>query len=99
LGGSEVSNNDVYSYGSYRQHNFSSTDSLLPSYSTFVDGRSLDKFYSYNLNAKTSKINAIPNLKTSYNSNEEPIDLFKTTQQSQYNINNALGANNIFFNK
>lgn len=42
------SNADSYSYGTTRQHNYSSLNTLLPSFSSLIDNSSLRKFLSNN---------------------------------------------------
>jgi hypothetical protein len=44
------SNNNSYSYGTARQHNHTSLSSFLPSFTTLVDKKGLDKFCEYSLN-------------------------------------------------
>lgn len=48
-------NNDSYFYGTKRQHNHASLDSFLPSFSSLVDMKGLDKFCSYSLNHTKSR--------------------------------------------
>jgi hypothetical protein len=48
-------NNNSYFYGTLRQHNHSSLDSFLPSFSTLVDKKGLDKFCEYSLNHVRSR--------------------------------------------
>lgn len=43
------SNSDSHSYGTTRQHNYSSLNTLLPSYSSLIDNSSLKKFLSNNI--------------------------------------------------
>jgi len=43
-------NNSSYSYGTNRQHNHASLNSFLPSFTTMVDKKGLDKFCEYSLN-------------------------------------------------
>lgn len=103
LGGSDVINNDTYSYGSYRQHNLSSGDSLTPTYSTLVDKNGLGKFYSYSLgmdkrslgisNSLILSADAVPNANRSLN-----YSLFSTLN-TQVQLNNLIGSGNIFFSK
>jgi hypothetical protein len=68
-------NNNSFNYGTYRQHNFTSLNSTLPSYSTLIDKNSLNKFFDYSLNTniKNSKLlnNIIVPYKVNYNSNKE----------------------------
>jgi hypothetical protein len=48
-------NQDTYQYGSTRQHNYSSLNSFLPSFSTLVDTKSFKKFFDYSLNTQVFK--------------------------------------------
>jgi hypothetical protein len=70
--------NNTNSYGTQRQHNFSSLDSTLPSFSTLVDKKSLNKFFEYtagvDVNKHTPKTlsKALP-FKTIHNSNKESV--------------------------
>jgi hypothetical protein len=50
-------NQDSYQYGSARQHNYSSLNSFLPSFSTLVDTKSFKKFFDYSLNTTFTKNN------------------------------------------
>ena len=45
-------NNNNYYYGTLRQHNLASSSSTLPSYTTLVDKKSFDKFFSYSSGSK-----------------------------------------------
>jgi hypothetical protein len=54
-------NQDSYQYGSTRQHNYSSLNSFLPSFSTLVDTNSFKKFFSYTLNTSTLQPNLTSN--------------------------------------
>jgi hypothetical protein len=42
--------NQSYTYGMDRQHNYTSLSSTLPMFSTLMDNKSTEKFFSYNLN-------------------------------------------------
>ena len=48
-------NQDSYQYGSARQHNYSSLNSFLPSFSTLVDTKSFNTFFKYSLNAQDKR--------------------------------------------
>jgi hypothetical protein len=85
-------NNDSYFYGTTRQHNFASTDSLLPNYSTLVDKRSLDKFFSYTLNTEGNNNSPLQGI----NSSGTP-DTHKNT--SDYGLNLMPNNNSIFLSK
>merc|ERR1711976_66393 len=54
-------NQDSYQYGSTRQHNYSSLNSFLPSFSTLVDNNSFKKFFEYSLNTSSSDNKVIMN--------------------------------------
>lgn len=102
LCGPEVINNGVSTYGSYRQHTLSSSDSLLPSYSTLVDRGGLNKFYSYSLGiqgAKTGHSSANIGPETAYNSNVYRGSLLSDQLQTQVGVGNLLGVGNPFFTK
>jgi hypothetical protein len=47
-------NSNSVNYGITRQHNFSSMDSVLPSFTTLVDKKGFQKFYDYTLKDNTS---------------------------------------------
>jgi hypothetical protein len=70
--------NNTSSYGTQRQHNFSSLDSTLPSFSTLVDKRSLNKFFDYTAGVGIDKyerktLSKVLPFKTIYNANEESV--------------------------
>ena len=48
-------NQDTYQYGSTRQHNFSSLNSLLPYFTSSVDNRSFKTFVDYSMNSQPNK--------------------------------------------
>jgi hypothetical protein len=83
-------NNDSYNYGIHRQHNFTSLNSTLPSYSTLVDKNSLNKFFDYSLSVNTENNNKISN-GVSYNSiSENNIKLNKYSNVVLNKLNNNL---------
>jgi hypothetical protein len=45
-------NNNSHFYGSNRQHNFSSSSSILPAYTSLVDNNSFKSFFNYSLQEK-----------------------------------------------
>ena len=70
--------NNSSSYGTQRQHNFSSLDSTLPSFSTLVDKRSLNKFFDYTAGVGIDKyerkaLSKVIPFKTIHNANEESV--------------------------
>jgi hypothetical protein len=68
-------NHDNYFYGNPRQHNLTSLDSFLPSFSTLVNKNGLKKFINYSLNIESSElINSSSNF-------------FKSNFYDQQNIN------------
>jgi hypothetical protein len=42
--------NQSYTYGLDRQHSYTSLSSTLPMFSTLMDSKGVDKFFTYNLN-------------------------------------------------
>jgi hypothetical protein len=52
-------NQDSYQYGSNRQHNYSSLNSFLPSFSTLVDTKSFNRFFQYPSNTQQQKKNIV----------------------------------------
>jgi hypothetical protein len=58
---SNTINHDSYQYGSPRQHNYSSLNSFLPSFSTLVDTKSFKLFFNYSLNTQQKKESVINN--------------------------------------
>jgi hypothetical protein len=100
-------NNNSYAYGTKRQHNFSSIDSTLPSFSTLVDKAGFNKFFNYSLNTfdqKNNLTNSILPFTTVPNSNNEP----KYTLDGSFLLNlkniidlplNGTGGDNIFLSK
>jgi hypothetical protein len=105
LGGADIINNDTYSYGSYRQHNLSSGDALIPSYSTLVDKKGLSNYYSYSLgvsdndlglgsaNSKVLSVDVVPN------SNKNTNYPLLNTIGTQLKLTNLVGSDDIFFKK
>jgi hypothetical protein len=100
-------NNNTFNYGTKRQHNFSSSNSMLSSFSSLVDKTSFDKFFMYSLNStpiKGSFLDRFIPFKTAYNNNDEV-----NYNVSDYNLLNAKyilnsasftnANNNLFFNK
>jgi hypothetical protein len=81
-------NNNSFNYGIYRQHNFTSLNSTLPSYSTLVDKNSLNKFFDYSLSLKNSG-STIKEVTTpynvSYNLNKESINSSSNYSHSVFN--------------
>lgn len=86
--------NNTPSYGTFRQHNYSSLSSTTNSFSSLLDSRSLNKFLEYNTetsnDAKTTPINY--NLSTapresvlSTNSNTLRLQTLTDTNSSQAN--------------
>merc|ERR1711976_580255 len=72
---STLDNND-YSYGTVRQHNHASLDSFLPSFSTMVDNKGLNKFCEYSLNITKNEVSEkllskLLNISTIYHANIE----------------------------
>jgi heme/copper-type cytochrome/quinol oxidase subunit 2 len=68
--------NNSYFYGTKRQHNHVSLDSFLPSFSTLVDKKGLDKFCSYSLNhtetrSQEKPVEKLINMVNIYNNNFE----------------------------
>jgi hypothetical protein len=51
---SDLDLNTSYNYGMDRQHNFTSQNSLLPSNSTLIDDKSVNRFFSYNFNLQNN---------------------------------------------
>jgi hypothetical protein len=83
-------NQNSYQYGSARQHNYSSLNSFLPSFSTLVDTNSFKKFFTYTLNTAPSHSNLI------YNSNFFNIhtdEISNPTKSSTNKILNFTNAN------
>merc|ERR1712054_271520 len=68
---SNTLNNSSYQYGSNRQHNYSSLNSFLPSFSTLVDNNSFKKFYNYSLNVNHKPKNVFLNNKIFTNKNDD----------------------------
>jgi hypothetical protein len=68
-------NNNAYFYGTQRQHNHSALGSFLPSFSTLLDNKGLDKFYAYTLNISKEKLSSttknVINLHSLHNNNTE----------------------------
>jgi len=53
-------NQDTYQYGSTRQHNFSSLNSFLPDFTSFVNNSSFKTFIDYSINSQANKtINSV----------------------------------------
>jgi hypothetical protein len=92
-------NNNSFNYGTYRQHNFTSLNSTLPSYSSLIDKNALDKFFDYSLNTniKNSKLlnNIIVPYKVNYNLNKE--EQVSTNKQTRSLLNKF--NRNDFFSK
>jgi hypothetical protein len=51
--------NHSYTYGMDRQHIYTSLSSSLPMFSTLLDSKSTDKFFSYNLNSKKAQTSTL----------------------------------------
>lgn len=83
---------DSLSYGTNRQHLFSSLKTSLPSFTTLVDKKSFNKFFKYTLNVSNGSNKNIMSLAKSYNINYN-ID---TTDNSS--TQNALNLTKLFFN-
>lgn len=62
--------NNTSSYGTMRQHNYSSLMSTTNTYNTLLDGTSLNKFLEYNDNASTSPVPKAINLNGNGSSRE-----------------------------
>lgn len=103
LGGADIINNDTYSYGSYRQHNLSSGDSLIPSYSTLVDKKGLDKFYSYSLNLNNGKSGSTSSKVLSFdvatNSDKGSGSSEEYIGKTQINLSKRLALTDTFFTR
>ena len=103
LGGSDILNNNTYSYGSYRQHNLSSGEALIPSYSTLIDKRGFQSFYSYNLGMRSSDLGSTTSktisTDTVYNSNKSLDNPLYNTLTTQTKLNNLVNSGDIFFSK
>jgi len=65
-------NQDSYQYGSARQHNYSSLNSFLPSFSTLVDTNSFKKFFDYTLNTPSNH-SSLPTNSNFFNSHTDSI--------------------------
>jgi hypothetical protein len=97
-------NNNSYSYGSYRQHNFTSANSSTSSFLSLLDQKSFNKFFSFVLNtektqanilSKTKPYSTIPN-QNSLN-NKKILDGNKYVLLLEHKSEEKLG--NIFFYK
>merc|ERR1711871_659004 len=71
---SNTVNQDAYQYGSARQHNYSSLNSFLPSFSTLVDTNSFKKFFDYTLNTPSGHSN-LPTSGNFFNSHTDSISM------------------------
>jgi hypothetical protein len=89
---SNTLNQDAYQYGSTRQHNYSSLNSFLPSFSTLVDTNSFKKFFSYTLNTKPTQSN-LTNSNNFFNMHTEEIS--QPTKSSTNNLLNFTNTNTI----
>ena len=78
-------NQDSYQYGSPRQHNYSSLNSFLPSFSTLVDTNSFKTFFNYSLNTQKKATSTISNTNFFSKHNDE---LFSSNKSS---VNSLVG--------
>jgi hypothetical protein len=76
-------NQDSYQYGSPRQHNYSSLNSFLPSFSTLVDTNSFKTFFNYSLNTQKKKTTIASN--TNFFNKHEDM-LFSANKSSVNNL-------------
>jgi hypothetical protein len=95
-------NQDTYQYGSNRQHNYSSLNSFLPSFSTLVDTTSFKQFFDYSLNTKSIHNNSTLNYNF-FNKNKEESQI--SNDNFSHNLTNHIFNNitgnysNYFFKK
>jgi hypothetical protein len=80
---SNTVNQDSYQYGSPRQHNYSSLNSFLPSFSTLVDTNSFKTFFNYSLNTQKKKTTIASN--TNFFNKHEDM-LFSANKSSVNNL-------------
>jgi hypothetical protein len=85
-------NQDSYQYGSARQHNYSSLNSFLPSFSTLVDTNSFKKFFDYTLNTSSAQ-QSLPYSNNFFNAHTE--DTFNPAKSSVNNLLNFTSANSL----
>jgi hypothetical protein len=88
-------NQDTYQYGSTRQHNYSSLNSFLPSFSTLVDTNSFKKFFDYTLNTKQNQKNLTYNNNFFNNHTEE---IFNPTTSATNSLLNFSNMNSLLSN-
>jgi hypothetical protein len=89
--------NNSHFYGTLRQHNTSSNNSLMPASTSLVDKKSLFKFFSYlsenktNIkpNVATSNINKLVNSTTSLNSFKSTDNVFSESMNNFENLNSV----------
>lgn len=79
--------NDTYSYGTFRQHNYASLNSNLPSFQSLLDSKSVNKFVNFTLNSDTN---------TAKNSSNTIFSkLVSNLKPSMFNFTNPTVLNNI----
>merc|ERR1712014_145622 len=76
--------NQSYTYGMDRQHNYTSLSSTLPMFSTLMDSKSTEKFFSYNLNHNWNNNNVLDINRVNYNINT-PSSLLQENLINNYN--------------
>jgi hypothetical protein len=97
-------NHNSYFYGTKRQHNHASLDSLLPSFSTLIDKKGLENFCNYSINISNFSDNtpSIFTPLTFFNNSHETYPLVGASEILKFNlfVNSKLGApqlNTFFF--
>ena len=91
-------NTNSHAYGTKRQHNFSSLDSTLPAFSTLVDKKSFNQFFTYSLNLENQKKDVLLNITpydVNYNSYLDSPRKFNTTYSRL--VEGLLNNSNVFF--
>jgi hypothetical protein len=96
--------NDAYSYGTFRQHNYTSLNSNLSSFESLLDNKGVTKFVNFTLNSnskiiKNSLNNIFSKVNTQLNKNVfNSLNNFSLSNLKNLSNVSNLSINNSFFN-
>jgi len=83
--------NDSYSYGTFRQHNYTSLNSNLSSFESLLDNKGVTKFVNFTLNSNSKIFKKTTNLISNRIINQD-----KLTPYNNIGLSSLLGIKNVY---